>query len=87
MAEKWSDQEENSFKNVFKQYKRRQPPPDFTNVIDFRIGMFERRQNEVSLRVYYCLFSNNYTLKRVSLVIVHVRFSCQLLVVFKICED
>jgi hypothetical protein len=56
MAEKWSDQEENSFKNVFKQYKRRQPPPDFTNVIDFRIGMFERKQNEdvVNVSVYVC---------------------------------
>ena len=27
---------DDAFKDVFKQYKRKQPPPDFSHVIDFQ---------------------------------------------------
>ena len=33
MAE--TSHDEDTFKNVFKKYKRKQPPPDLSDVIDF----------------------------------------------------
>ena len=41
------DVDQDIFKDAFKRYKRRQPPPDMRNVIDFRALLLDQSRNEV----------------------------------------
>lgn len=38
MAASLAESGEDAFRKIFKFYKRRQPPPDFSDVIDFSTG-------------------------------------------------
>lgn len=39
MAASLAESGEDAFRKIFKFYKRRQPPPDFSDVIDFSKGV------------------------------------------------